>query len=255
MEWTKDDIITTDKYLAAFPHNYCKTDAFYVAEGISWRGLYQRIPQQLPEFVVCGHSDFPITEQIVQKFPYTRFYAVNTQTSRAHGLPLGITNNTNETDVHRIYGNVDVMVEVANQPKHDTNVVYMNFSVDTYPDERRKVWNMFQDKSWVTIGETVNTIDGRRNFLREIRNHRFVLCPRGNGIDTHRLWETLYMGSIPIVLRDIAHQGWTDLPILFVDSWDQVTEEFLKSKLEHFATNQWNMNKLHVGYWIEQIKG
>lgn len=30
--------------------------------------------------------------------------------------------------------------------------------------------------------------------------YKFVLCPGGNGIDTHRVWETIYRGSLPIVL-------------------------------------------------------
>ncbi len=254
MNWTKDDVITTDKYLAAFPNDYYKTDIFFTPSKM-WRGRLQRYPPFSSQRIICGHSDFPVADWIVQKYPLAKLYGVNKQTPRAKGLPLGITNDTDESGLHRIYGNVDIMVEVASEPRNIENLVYMNFDVSTYPAERQYVWNAFKDKSWVTVGNTVNTLDGRRNFLREIRNHRFVLCPRGNGIDTHRLWETLYMGSIPIVFRDIAHSDWTDLPILFVDSWDEVTEEFLNSQIQRFETTQWNMSKLHVGYWIRQIQG
>ena len=81
---------------------------------------------------------------------------------------------------------------------------YLNFKVETYPHERQLIQNMFQSKSWVTCGTPVDTLEGRKEFLKDIRNHEFVLCPRGNGVDTHRLWETLYMGSIPIVKNDIV---------------------------------------------------
>jgi hypothetical protein len=254
MNWTKDDVITTDKYLAAFPKNYSKTEALF-RPGVVWRGRLVSHPPLNSRLIVSGHSDLSLIEGIVRMYPLARWFGVNKQASRVNGLPLGITNDTDESELHRIYGNVDVMVEVASEPRSIKNLVYMNFSVGTYPSVRQHVWDLFKEKSWVTVGQPVNTLDGRRDFLREVRNHRFVLCPRGNGIDTHRLWETLYMGSIPVVIRDIAHSDWTDLPILFIDSWEQVTEEFLNSQIERFETTQWNMNKLHVGYWIRQIQG
>ena len=36
-------------------------------------------------------------------------------------------------------------------------------------------------------------------YERDLLTSNFVLCPEGNGIDTHRVWEALYSGSIPIV--------------------------------------------------------
>lgn len=88
----------------------------------------------------------------------------------------------------------------------------------------------------------------------EIRNSKFVFCPRGNGIDTHRLWETLYMGSIPIVrFEPQTHHLFTDLPILFIDDWSVITEEFLQEKYREITSKTWNMEKLKVGYWFDFI--
>jgi hypothetical protein len=33
----------------------------------------------------------------------------------------------------------------------------------------------------------------------DIAQSKFVLCPSGLGFDTYRLWETIILGSIPIV--------------------------------------------------------
>lgn len=239
----------------AFPQNYCKMDAVYMNRPIVWRNTIHHPPPQTARLIISGHSDFPITEQVVRRYPFARWFGVNKQTPLCRGLPLGITNETNESDLHLVYGNVDMMVDVASQPRDVKNLVYMNFSIGTYPAQRQKVWDMFKDKAWVTCEDPANSMEGRKQFLTQARNHHYVLCPRGNGVDTHRLWETLYMGSIPIVLRDIAHSDWTDLPVLFVNAWEEVTEEFLNSQLQRFATTQWNTNKLHVGYWIKQIRG
>jgi hypothetical protein len=41
------------------------------------------------------------------------------------------------------------------------------------------------------------------NYSKLAQSHSFIAAPRGNGVDTHRLWETLYRGAIPLV-RDSA---------------------------------------------------
>jgi hypothetical protein len=51
--------------------------------------------------------------------------------------------------------------------------------------------------------------------------YKFIAAPRGNGIDTHRFWETLYRGSIPVVDSSV----WVDnieslgIPLLRTSGW------------------------------------
>lgn len=55
-----------------------------------------------------------------------------------------------------------------------------------------------------------------------MRKSLFVACPAGNGLDTHRFWESLYLGAIPIVKmseRTKAYLGW---PHLVVDEWSDL---------------------------------
>lgn len=54
--------------------------------------------------------------------------------------------------------------------------------------------------------------------------HRFVACPEGNGIDTHRFWETLYRGSIPIVTDSHFARNWQELgvPMVVVTDWSEI---------------------------------
>lgn len=56
--------------------------------------------------------------------------------------------------------------------------------------------------------------------------YEFVACPRGNGIDTHRFWETLYRGSVPVVKRSAWSENMQRLGVrlLSVDSWGQLSE-------------------------------
>ena len=212
-------------------------------------------PPKNESILVSGHADEGITDELVEYYNPKTWFTVNKQTSlpNVHSIPLGITNDSGESDLHFVYGNLDCMIQIMGEPKNDKNLVYMNFNIDTFPMERQSVFDMFKNNSWVTVGNIENSISGRTNFLREIRNNTFVLCPRGNGVDTHRMWETLYMGSIPIVKRDIAMDEFFDLPICFINDWTEVTPEFLEAEKSWIQNGNWNMDKLKMSYWIDLI--
>jgi hypothetical protein len=258
MLFTKEDIICTDKYLQLESEKiaYIKTDVLHNGvDSMMWRNKHHAT--RPAAIWITGHSDYPITEALYKKYHHncTRWFTINKDcvVVNLYALPLGITNNTTESHIHPIYGNTDMMIDVMQVPRKITNLVYMNFSIHTYPIERTPCYETFKGKPWVTVSNSVNTLEGRRKFLEEIRNHKFVLCPRGNGIDTHRLWETLYMGSIPIVKRHVAFAEFSDLPILFIDNWGEVNEEMLHNKYTEIMSKTWNMEKLKISYWSNLI--
>ena len=206
--------------------------------------------------IITGHSDYPILDHHVDHFNPMVWWGVNKMTNKPNvfTIPLGITNDTDESPVHRIFGNTDCMIQVMNENVEIKNLVYMNINIGTYPQERQLVWDLFKDKSWITVGNIEISIEGRTKFLRNIKEHVFVLCPRGNGLDTHRLWETLYMNRIPIVRRDIGYKEFEDLPICFINDWNEINETFLINEMTRITSKSWNLDKLKMSYWVDRIK-
>lgn len=249
----KHEFITSDKFLKLVESDsniaYIKTDVLHLNSAIQWRGKHHTW-RHAPVWIT-GHSDYGITQIMYDTYTqYTQhWYTVNKEVNHPniHAIPLGITNDCDDSSIHRIFGNTDIMIDVMKLPRDIKNLVYMNIS-NTHP-ERRNVLNMFKDKSWVTYKTSVMTLEGRKSFLTDVRNHTFVLCPRGNGVDTHRLWETLYMGSIPIVQRHLALDEFSDLPICWIQDWNEVTENFLHKEQERILQTSWNMDKLKFSYW------
>lgn len=255
-----NDIITGDRLLALDTGNkriaYIKTDVLYNERAMTWRNKPHS--HRPADVWITGHSDYEISSHIFETYQHScdRWFCVNKNTDdpKLHALPLGITNDCNDSPIHGILGNIQQMIGVMNMPKENKYLMYMNFNISNYPMERGYVHNLFRNTSWTKTDVCIYNAQSRLKFLREIRNSKFVICPRGNGIDTHRLWETLYMGSIPIVLRHIALDDFDDLPILFIDHWDQITEEFLECEYNRIIQRtDWNYDKLRLGYWIRQI--
>lgn len=46
---------------------------------------------------------------------------------------------------------------------------------------------------------------------------KYAVTPRGNGWDTHRVWEALFLGVIPILTHSPLDPTYEGLPILLVD--------------------------------------
>jgi hypothetical protein len=63
-------------------------------------------------------------------------------------------------------------------------------------------------------------------YSRLAQRYKFIACPRGNGRDTHRFWETLYRGGVPVVLEDEWSANLADLgvPLIQIRSWDHLEE-------------------------------
>jgi hypothetical protein len=248
-----DDIITTDGYLSFCEKNnicYIKTDYFYGGQ-FMWRGNLH--PTDIQSICVVGHADYPVTDQISEKFNKIFCVNRNTENENTFGIPLGITNDCDDSPIHRIYGNREIMIDVFNQKIEKQHLVYLNFNISNFPKERQFVFDKFKSEKWVLMGHMGVNLESRIKFLKEIKSCKFVLCPRGNGIDTHRIWETLYMGSIPIVKYENTHHLFTDLPILFIKDWDEVNEDFLEKKYEEIIEKEWNLDKLKIGYWKDFI--
>ena len=66
------------------------------------------------------------------------------------------------------------------------NLLYLSFEENTNIRHRSGLKNYFSQFKWAKILNKKNEIVEYENDLR-ISN--FVLCPQGNGIDTHRVWE------------------------------------------------------------------
>ena len=97
----------------------------------------------------------------------------------------------------------------------------------------------------VTVSK-ITSLDVYENLLEE---HSFVFCPEGNGPDTHRLWETLYLGKVPIVKTSSWNRNFRDLPIMFVNSLLDAKKEIRNSFISRELTYEFNTQKLNTSYW------
>jgi len=165
-------------------------------------------------------------------------------------LPIGLANS------QWPHGNQELIKKVKDLNLKKEILVFKNFDRSTNRDARFHCDNVTSINGIQMVSQTSN-----EEYWMNIAKSTFVISPPGNGIDCHRIWECLYLRAIPIVLKHEALSQFEDLPILFVDSWDDVTVDFLNSKLpesrlllkKYYDKKFNNLKVTDIDFWKEII--
>jgi hypothetical protein len=100
--------------------------------------------------------------------------------------------------------------------------------------------------------ETTNS-----DHLLEIAQSKFVLCPSGLGFDTYRMWETMLVGSIPVLESNPGFdRTFTSLPVLIVQRFDYLTPQLLELAYPCFLqhVHDFKFEMLREDYWVTLLQ-
>ena len=259
--YSNDDFNIFENTFTAENVNKCDKDIIIVYSHIHWTNqLFQYIRENkiAKKIILITHnSDHEVNEELWQKKSECVIKWFSQNINYVHedliSIPIGLENsrwfieNLNKREK---------LIDVSEGHKRMWNWLYINHSIKTYPKERKECYEIFKDKDWCTLVEGYNGYNYDQ-YINNIFNHPFVVCSRGNGFDTHRFVETLLLGSYPVVIRNINNSQYSDLPIVYVNSWKEVTKSFLEVKYLEFNKNKsnniYNFEKLKFDYWRDLI--
>lgn len=270
-----NQLICTDNYLRFVKSNeslaYLKRDFLYVPG--TWRGTKQvaaslRANVFADKTVVVGHSDLG-TSKFDSRFikhwlGASRVLGTNLVpvSDLASALPLGVTNHTDESPLHGLFGNPDHFLLADSRSvfvEKFSPLYYVNFTAGNNKSERGKLLRLLSTglaASSVIYDEPLFTAEGRVAFLGKCRTVPFVLCPEGNGVDTHRLWEVLYMGGVPVVKSNPAlNEIFERLPIVVLSNWRQLCDSaFMEQEWMKVSSRIWDSALLTQLFWNKHIQ-
>jgi hypothetical protein len=141
-------------------------------------------------------------------------------------LPIGLANKQWQ------HGNIDEFVKIINKLPEKINNVYFNFQIQTNYNKRIVCYEEF--KNYLLFLDTIDAVD---NFKR-LATYKFCICPEGNGLDSHRIWECYYLKVVPIVLNNDFIQlikKQYNIPMIILEEWKDLVNMSLN--YDNFKNN------------------
>jgi hypothetical protein len=161
-------------------------------------------------------------------------------------IPLGIMRDESFFEKHEQYNNF--FKQLRNIPKE--NLAYVNFTVhEGRHDGRGDIYDIFKDQKYCTVSKQKPFIE----YMQEMAKHKFVISPMGDMQDCYRHWEAMLVGAIPIIQSSPLDPVFKDLPVVIVDNYNEITEEFLNKKYEEIKNKKYKLKKLYMQYWVNKI--
>jgi hypothetical protein len=217
---------------------YCKTD--YVEK------FCRHSSEITDSFVlVTGNSDYPIDEAraaLLDRYPISHWFAINVtqEDPRITPIPIGIKNEG--TPKQGCY----TMRKVMDAHLGKWRNVVANFNVATNAVERMACLS--------ASGSKLEPWKSYEAYLCDIATSRFTLAPNGNGIDTHRAWDALYLRSVPVVTRSLLWDSLPYFPAVVLDSWEDFDPGMLTDELYAEKVNGFDYDCLYMYRWLVRME-
>lgn len=163
-----------------------------------------------------------------------------------HHIPIGVFQdyavNRNRKSI------LSYLSGLRSIPKN--KLLYLNFKSQRTKPERIMLKKRFKNKKFCIFSDDKPF----RRYLLEMAQCKFTLSPKGVAIDCYRTWEALLVGSIPVVKSSGLDVIYKDLPVLIIDDWNIITEEFLNKKYTEIMSRTYSIEKLFIEYWAKYIQ-
>jgi len=208
---------------------------------------------KFPECVlITSFSDACCTSEIARKLPpnVRRWFSNNVSTThlKVRAVPIGLRTS--------LEGEQCLQKAMDRGRLPDRNFVYMNFwrMLRSGNNQRKGIYERFGGLKWITTEGGFDHVPMDR-FYEQILSHPFVISPPGAGPDCHRHWESILLGSIPIVIKSEATKILNGLPCLQLNNWAEVTEKRLAKELPELQKlfESQRMEICYFDYWKKRI--
>ena len=204
------------------------------------------------EYILISHnSDRNITQEEIKHIDnkILHWFAQNMvgKNNKISVMPIGLENLR-----YQLNGVLSDFQITENIEKSKTTL--SSFNVVTNNKERKKVLESLKNNRFIEN----NSFGNHREYFEELKKYKFNLCPEGNGLDTHRIWESLLASVIPVMIRNTFTENLASLnfPIMLLDEWEDFNsfsiEDLNKYYKEETASKSF-FDIVSYEYWLNKI--
>ena len=183
----------------------------------------------------------PQNKKWLQHKHLTAWYGWNSVHPDVIPIPIGLNEDTQ-------------LEPVKNALIHSPKIEKLLISFLQHNSERQALYTQVKSLSYAHIIPYVKMHwkpNDLQHYYESMSKYKWILCPRGTGQDTHRVWEALYLGSIPVVLKSSISSLYDNLPVIQLDSWSQLSLSVLKQLTQTLPSSTDNA---YWNHWQTKIQ-
>lgn len=248
LQWSATEI-------ANFNPNCVKLGDTIFVRGLSINHFFENVHPQIkfPYVLITHVDDNSLPGELLKYINSPKllaWFTINpsiTYHPKIISLPIGVLQFP---EIHNRRKEINSLFTYVRRSVQKNKLLYMNFKI-WYPEHPRAfIHKIFSSTSFCTVSQDKPF----KEYITEMGQHKFVLSPPGIGIDCYRTWEALLVGTIPIVEKSHLSSLYAGLPVLVIDKWENITEEFLNQKYIEITAKNYSLKKLYMEYWLNKIK-
>ena len=119
--------------------------------------------------------------------------------------------------------------------------------------EKEKTKFIFRDNNLIDVKKYEKVED----YFSNLQDYRFIICPEGNGLDTHRIWEGILLNTFPILkfsnfTQILQNEG---IPAIYIENWEEIND-FNEKDLNKIYQDLLKTNTkeyILFNYWKDRI--
>lgn len=245
-EHAKRLILIDRRFTASDIENIARSRIFFIQMDNIVPFIETVIPHVSAGFVLLTHSSDTITAGSIADLLLNpllvRWYGCNMLPHvKTRGIPLGLhdrdASGGTEFDLTpRRQGFLGFSTEKRENRKMTLTLTDFDLIEKLRHARKKKLLHVLENTSvHHTLRSRGFDVQRRKSwtaYMVELSQYKFCACPEGSGIDTHRMWECIFLGVIPVVVRTPELYEWySALPIFWVESFREVTRNRLRNAL------------------------
>ena len=138
------------------------------------------------------------------------------------------------------------------------NKIYCDSHLSNSHPSRKEMYEKIKKNQYIDFqSEKLNF----KEIIKKYRSYRFVLSPRGNGLDCHRTWELFLLGCIVITTTSSLDTMWKEnnLPVVILKDYNELNDTHLNLRLEFWLKKYKDYTQLENiipkfknSYWLNK---
>ncbi len=238
-------LITGDKFRNLPTITFCKIDDI--------KSLKSSL---FPYILVTHNGDLPITieyEYILNDPNLIRWFGINTtfQHPKLETIPIGVNYEDKTIYPHNLQiGEREIIINSCMRSAMGKEWIISevtNLRIRDIPE--RVECEYFLNKNGIKNVDSYQFED----YLTNLKCSMFTPCPKGMGVDTFRLWESLYMKSIPICVKTEYNKDlYSQLPIYWLNSWQELNKNIFNYNV--YKDMWFDSPLIDFDYWKDKIE-